>query len=53
MAFYTAWVDKQHQSKVYDILYPFSATRVMEIEPAEGEVRPTALKNKALLGLLR
>ncbi|MDD3777103.1 MAG: V-type ATP synthase subunit I [Actinomycetota bacterium] len=48
VAFYTAWVEEDKHSQVYDLLYPFRATRVMEIEPREGETVPTSLKNKSL-----
>ncbi len=48
VAFYTAWVEQDQTETVYKILDSFTATRVMDIEPAEGEVRPTALKNKPL-----
>ena len=48
VAFYTAWVDDGHKGKVYGLLERFPATRAMDIEPEEGEVIPTALKNKPL-----
>jgi len=48
VSFYTAWVDEENAGKVYHILQHFNATRVMDIEPEEGEVIPTALKNKPL-----
>ncbi|MGM0366631.1 MAG: V-type ATP synthase subunit I [Actinomycetota bacterium] len=48
VAFYTAWVDEEKKGKVYEIIKHFTATRVMDIEPEEGEVIPTALKNKPL-----
>ncbi len=48
VSFYTAWVDEEKKDTVFKLLKQFNATRVMEIEPEEEEVIPTALKNKPL-----
>ncbi len=46
VSFYTAWVKKTDREKLDSLVKNFSFTRIIEVEPEEDEVIPTALENK-------
>ncbi|MBC7334170.1 MAG: V-type ATP synthase subunit I, partial [Actinobacteria bacterium] len=48
VSFYTCWVKRENVEKVIRIVQEYRFTRVIEVEPEEGEVIPTLLENRPL-----
>jgi V/A-type H+-transporting ATPase subunit I len=46
VSFYTAWIKKDDKKTLYNIINGFNFTRLIPVEPEEGETVPTVLENK-------